>query len=66
MIPVVAVREWSWKLLVTYGVSVFTTPEEKESMNSMIQMLVKMVLALIPDAVLCLKLTAQKQRSNDS
>jgi len=39
MIPVVAVRECSLNELVTYGVRVPTTPEEKVSMNSIIQTL---------------------------
>lgn len=39
----VAVRECSWNELVTYGVSVPTTPEEKLSVNSMIQMLSSVV-----------------------
>lgn len=41
MMPVVAVRECSWKELVTYGVSTPTVPLAKVSMNSMIQTLYK-------------------------
>jgi hypothetical protein len=31
--PVVAVNEWCWKLLVTYGVNTPVTPEQKAITN---------------------------------